>query len=215
MRPVERIGFVGLGQMGLPMCAGLVRAGFDVTGYDARPDLASAAAAAGARWADRPADVAAGQDLLVTMLPGPGEVQEAMLGPAGLLAALPAGAVWLDMTSNSPLAARPVRERALSLGIEVREAPVGGGVAGARDGNLQLFVGGDPDILARCRPVLDVLADRVFHVGPHGAGHTTKLLVNLLWFGQAVATAEALLLGGRAHRPRCAPAGTRPERRRL
>jgi 3-hydroxyisobutyrate dehydrogenase len=138
-------------------------------------------------------------DVLITMLPGPADVQAAMLGAHGALQALAAGTTWIDMTSNSPAAARPVREQAVGQGVEVLEAPVGGGIAAAAEGRLQLFVGGEPDTIERHRALLEVLGDpgRIVHVGGHGAGYTAKLLVNLLWFGQAVATAEVLLLGQR------------------
>jgi 3-hydroxyisobutyrate dehydrogenase len=134
------------------------------------------------------------------MLPGPAEVQVAMAGEGGALGGLVAGATWIDMSSNSPAAVRPLRELALTRGVAVLEAPVGGGVQAAQEGRLRLFVGGDASLLARHRPLLESLADpgRIAHVGGHGAGYTVKLLVNLLWFGQAVATAEVLLLGKRA-----------------
>jgi 3-hydroxyisobutyrate dehydrogenase len=101
------------------------------------------------------------------------------------------------MTSSSPAAVRPVQERAMKQGVEVLEAPVGGGIAAARDGSLQLFVGGEASVVERHRALLEVLSDpgQIVHLGGHGTGYTVKLLVNLLWFGQAVATAEALLLG--------------------
>ena len=122
-----------------------------------------------------------------------------MLGSHGALQTLAAGTTWIDMSSNSPAAARPVREQAVGQGVEVLEAPVGGGIAAAAEGRLQLFVGGEPDTIERHRALLEVLGDpgRIVHVGGHGAGYTAKLLVNLLWFGQAVATAEVLLLGQR------------------
>jgi 3-hydroxyisobutyrate dehydrogenase len=144
--------------------------------------------------------VADGADLVITMLPGPPEVRDVMAGSGGVLAAMPATAAWVDMTSNSPIAARPLAASALARGIGVLDAPVGGGVPAARAGTLQLFVGGERALLERCRPVLEVLADprRIAHIGGNGAGYTAKLLVNLLWFGQAVATAEALLVARRA-----------------
>src|SRR5690349_12785084 len=134
------------------------------------------------------------------MLPGPREVEAAVAGAAGALKGLAAGAAWIDMTSSSPAAARPLREQAMRQGVEVLEAPVGGGIAAAREGKLQLFVGGAASAVERHRAVLEVLGDpgRIVHTGGHGTGYTVKLLVNLLWFGQAVATAEALLLGQRA-----------------
>jgi 3-hydroxyisobutyrate dehydrogenase len=188
-----RLGFVGLGRMGAPMCANLVRAGCRVTATDLRPD----APTGGARRAGTTAELAAETDVLITMLPGPPEVVTVM---EEALAALPSGAVWIDMTSNSPAVVAPVRERALAGGVEVLEAPVGGGPPAAEAGTLQLFAGGDPALFERCRPILEILGDpaRIVRVGGHDAGYTAKLLVNLLWFGQAVATAEALLLGRRA-----------------
>ena len=193
-----RIGFVGLGRMGAPMCANLVRAGFQVGATDIRPEASSSTGGAG--WFSTAAELAPGVDALITMLPGPQEVVAAMTGPDGALTALPRGSVWIDMTSNSPATVAPVRERALARGVEVLEAPVGGGPPAASAGTLQLFVGGDTEVFRRCRPILDVLGDpqRTVRIGGHGAGYIAKLLVNLLWFGQAVATAEALLLGGRA-----------------
>jgi 3-hydroxyisobutyrate dehydrogenase len=196
----SRIGFVGLGRMGLPMCAALVRAGYQVTAADKRAESQADSVACGAAWRDTPAGAAEAAAVLITMLPGAGEVQAVMLGAAGALEGLTAGATWIDMTSSSPSAARPVRERAIEAGVQVLEAPVGGGIQAAVDGTLQLYVGGDPALLERHRTLLEVVADpeRIMHVGDHGTGYTAKLLVNLLWFGQAVATAEALLLGQRA-----------------
>jgi len=197
---MTRIGFIGVGRMGLPMCANLVRAGYEVTAGDARSERESAVAGCGARWRGTAAEVAAEADVLITVLPGPGEVHDVMAGSGGALAALPATATWIDMTSSSPAVGRVLLAAARARGIGVLEAPVGGGVPQARAGTLQLFVGGDVALVERHRSLLEVLADprRIAHVGGHGAGYLTKLLVNLLWFGQAVATAEALLLARRA-----------------
>ncbi|MFL6056521.1 MAG: NAD(P)-dependent oxidoreductase [Actinoallomurus sp.] len=193
------IGFVGVGRMGTPMCRNLVRAGYRVMASDIDPAREEVVRACGAEWAPVTAEVAASADVLITMLPGPGEVSAAMVGSGGLVDALPAGAVWVDMSSNSPAAADPIRRRATARGIEVLDAPVGGGVAAAEAGTLRFFVGGDGAVLKRNRPVLEALGDpaQIMHVGAHGSGYTVKLIVNLLWFGQAVATAESLLLGRR------------------
>jgi 3-hydroxyisobutyrate dehydrogenase len=197
---VQQIAFAGLGRMGLPMCAALVSAGYQVTATDERAEAEEAAVACGAVWRDTPAQAATAAGVLITMLPGPREVHAAMLGEAGALKGLAAGATWVDMTSNSPAAARPIREQAIKQGVEVLEAPVGGGIKAAREGKLQLFVGGEASAVERHRALLEVLGDpgRIVHTGGPGTGYTAKLLVNLLWFGQAVATAEALLLGQRA-----------------
>jgi 3-hydroxyisobutyrate dehydrogenase len=197
---MSRIGFVGIGRMGAPMCANLVNAGYQVVAGDVRSERETVAVACGARWSPTTAEVAAAADVFITMLPGPREVHEAMLGSGNALESLPVGATWIDMTSNSPTVVKPIRERARARGVEILEAPVGGGVPAAREGTLQLFVGGDAGLVERHRPLLEAIGDpeRIAHVGGHDTGYTTKLLVNLLWFGQAIATAEALLLGQRA-----------------
>ena len=194
-----RIGFVGLGRMGLPMCANLVRAGYDVVAGDVCADREDAVSACGARRGGTGAEVAEGADVLITMLPGTRELHDLMLAPGGVLAALPASATWIDMTSTSPRAGKALAGAARGRGIGMLEAPVGGGVPAAEAGTLQLFAGGDAALLERHRSLLQALADpeRIAYMGGPGAGYTAKHLVNLLWFGQALATAEALLL---AHR---------------
>jgi 3-hydroxyisobutyrate dehydrogenase len=195
-----RVGFLGAGRMGLPMCANLVAAGYEVTAADVRPEREGPVRAIGAGWGATNVAVAAGADVLLTSLPGPGEVREALLGTDGALAALRPGSTWIDLSSSTPAVGREVAERAAARGVDVLECPVGGDPTGAAAGTLRLVVGGDAAVLARHRRLLDVLGDpdRLIHVGGLGAGYTTKLLVNLLWFGQAVATAEALLIGRRA-----------------
>jgi 3-hydroxyisobutyrate dehydrogenase len=194
---MPEIGLVGLGRMGVPVCANLVRAGYNVRAGDRRPEAAEQAARSGACWVPELARLAAGADVLVTVLPGSGEVRELMLGAGGVAAALRAGTTWIDMTSNSPAAMTEVRDAVLDRGVQVLDAPAGGGVAAAQHGSLQLLVGGEAQVVAQHRELLEILASpgRLFHVGGYGAGYTAKLLINLLWFGQAVGTAEALLLG--------------------
>lgn len=186
--------------MGLPLCRNLVAAGYSVAATDIRAERAEAVRAVGAGWVADATEAVTGADVVITVLPGAPEVHDLMAGPSGVLAALPAGTTWVDMTSNSPLVVAPLLRQAAERGVHVLDAPMGGGLDAARDGSLQLFVGGHADVLARVRPVLDAVADpsRIVLVGGPGAGYTAKLLVNLLWFGQALATAEALLLGQRA-----------------
>ena len=145
------------------------------------------------------------------MLPGVPEVQAAA---AEIVGSLSPGACWLDMSTASPAAARRIAELAERRRVGALEAPVGGGPEQARDGQLLAFVGGRSEELVRCRPVLEALCGEVLHVGPVGAGYTVKLLVNLLWFGQAVATAEALALPGGGPRPRRRPRRARAQRGR-
>ncbi len=183
--------------MGLPVCANLVRAGFSVTAADVRPQAQAAARGVGAGWADTPAAAAAGADVVFTMLPGPPEVTDAMLGTGGVLDAMAAGAVWIDLTSSTPAVGVLVGAAAERGGVGVLDVPVGGGVSAAESGELSLYVGGDAAVLEAHRELLSAFANRITYMGGHGAGYLTKLLVNLLWFGQAVATGEALLLAAR------------------
>ena len=148
----------------------------------------------GASWAPDTRAVAAAADVFMTMLPGTDELRAVM---DLAIPELRPGRTWIDLTSSTLATAREVGARARARGIECLDAPVGGGPAAAAAGELQLFVGGRKEIVERHRRLLEVLG-AVEHVGGHGAGYVSKLLVNLLWFGQAVATGEALLLARRA-----------------
>ncbi len=189
----ETVGMIGVGRMGLPVCARLAGAGFRVTATDIRRDREADARAAGADWIEETELVASTADVLLTVLPGSSELTEAM---ALALPRLRPQTTWIDLTSAAPTSARVLVDRAESLGIECLDAPVGGGVAAAAAGSLQLFVGGRANAVERRRGLLESLG-RVDHVGENGTGYITKLLVNLLWFGQAVAVGEALLLARR------------------
>ncbi|WP_240528838.1 NAD(P)-dependent oxidoreductase [Streptomyces humi] len=194
----SRVALVGVGRMGTPLCGRFVSAGHTVTAFDSRPEREEAVRSSGADWAPSVTAAAAGADVLVTVVPGPTEARAAL--PDAVFSALAPGAVWIDMTSNAPAVAEVLRERAEAHGVDVLEAPLGGSPDDAEHGRLKLFVGGSPEVLDRCRPLLSAVTtmDRISHMGGPGTGYTTKLLINLLWFGQAAATAEALLLGQRA-----------------
>jgi len=186
--------------MGMPMCARLVQAGYDVIATDRDPQRQPDAEQAAARWQPTNAGAAAESDVLITMLPGPDVVTDAMTGREGALHTLSRCATWIDMSSTDPAVGRTLAGRASNHQVRCLDAPVGGGPLEAMNGKLRLFVGGDARDVRRHRRLLETLADPdwIIHVGPHTAGYTTKLLVNLLWFGQAVATAEALLIGRKA-----------------
>ncbi|HEX7267843.1 MAG TPA: NAD(P)-dependent oxidoreductase [Streptosporangiaceae bacterium] len=195
-----RVGFIGLGHMGAPMSSNILAAGHDLVVHDVRPDAAAGLLAAGAAWAESPRRAGADRDVVITMLPGPSQVEEVLLGLSGLLAGLPASATWIDMTTSVPVVADRVRALAGSGGPAILDAPVAGGVTGATDGTLQIFVGGAAEDYLRLRPLLEVMGDRarILHVGSHGAGYTVKLMLNLLWFAYVTLTAEALTIGVRA-----------------
>ena len=188
------VGIIGIGRMGLPVCARLTAAGLRVVAGDVRPEREQDARDAGAGWDPDPERLVGQASVLITVLPGSGELVDAM---AVALGSLRPNSTWIDLTSAAPAAGMELVARAHARGIECLEAPMGGGVHAATTGTLQLFVGGRSDVVERHRALLELLG-RVEHVGGHGAGYTTKLLVNLLWFGQAVAVGEALLLARRA-----------------
>lgn len=175
---VDRVGILGVGRMGLPIAQAWTAAGVDVLAWD--PD---GARLTGLVAASSPGALASSVDVLVTILPGVPEVEAAVSD----LSVTPS--LWLDLTSSDPR----VTER-LAAGPTVG-APMGGGVAAAASRSLRFFVGGAVDHVARVRPLLE-LVGTVDHIGPAvGDGYTAKLIANLLWFGQAVAVTEALLLG--------------------
>lgn len=179
---------IGLGRMGQPICARLAGAGLEVLATDVRPALRVAATGAGAAWIDDAAELARQVDVLVSVLPGSTEVESVIGSVAGC------SALWVEMSAAAPRVASEIAAR----GIRALDAPVAGGPEAARAGTLTSFVGGREDDLALARPVLELLARRIVHVGPRGAGYTAKLLANSLWFTQAVAVAEALAVASRS-----------------
>lgn len=181
---------IGVGRMGLPICARLVKAGFEVVAADLRPEREQDVRAAGAGWIRDTRELAGTADVLITVLPGSRELREVMVLAAP---ALRSGMTWIDMTSGAPPVGRELLSRAEDRGVECLDAPIGGGHEAAAAGRLQLFVGGSVAAVERHRAILEALGT-VEHVGDNGAGYTTKLVVNLLWFGQALAVGEALLL---------------------
>jgi 3-hydroxyisobutyrate dehydrogenase-like beta-hydroxyacid dehydrogenase len=187
--------------MGLPILRALVAAGHEVVASDPDPARSAAGLAAGATVVATGREAAASAEVLLTVLPGPLELGAAMLGEGeneGVLAALPPGALWIDLTSNDPRLADRLADAAALAGVDTVAAALAGGIAAAEDRTLGFFVGATDAALARARPVLEALGDppSIEHVGQSvGAGSAAKLLVNLLWFGQAAAVTEALLLG--------------------
>ncbi|WP_027943719.1 NAD(P)-dependent oxidoreductase [Amycolatopsis taiwanensis] len=194
------IGFIGLGNMGRHMARHLVHAGHEVTVHDLRPEAADEHLALGARWAADAAACAASAEVLITMLPTPRTVESVMLA-GGAAAALPAGALWIDMSTSTPAVAQQVAEDVLDCrGVRRLDAPVSGMARGAEAGTLQIFVGGSATDFGYALPIFEVLGDRerILHVGGAGHGYVVKLMINLLWFCHLVATSEVLAMGVKA-----------------
>ncbi|MDX1612941.1 MAG: NAD(P)-dependent oxidoreductase [Candidatus Promineifilaceae bacterium] len=193
-----KVGFVGLGNMGRPMAASLLRAGFELTVHDLRRDAAADLLAAGATWASSPRELAARCETVISSLPGPAQVAAVARGERGLLAGLEMDSTWIEMSTSSATLIRELAGEAGERGAYVLDAPVTGAVDGAEAGTLIIFVGGAAGTVDRQRPVLEAMGSRVFHAGPLGAGLAAKLLTNLLWFINAVAIGEAMVLGAKA-----------------
>jgi len=179
----------------MPTCVRLIRAGFDVAGYDRRDGLESELKRAGGQWVRSVGAAAERAEVLITMLPGPTEVAGVIDEVSG---ALGAGTTWIDMSTAAPGTARAIVAATRPRAIRFLDAPVGGGPASASRGALIAFVGGNQAVLDDHRWLFDVLADRVIGVGDAGAGYTVKLLINMLWFGQAIASTEVLTLAEKA-----------------
>jgi 3-hydroxyisobutyrate dehydrogenase len=167
--------------------------------FDLRPEAVDAAVRAGAQAAGSAREAAAGADVLITVLPGQGQIEAVLLGDDGALAALPKGAVAIDMSTSAPELGRRLADAAAERGVAFLDAPVADALR-APEGMLNIFVGGAEADVARARPVLEAMGDpeRIVHVGPTGAGYMVKRLVNLQWFVHAAAAAEAMVVGVRA-----------------
>ena len=174
------VGFIGLGIMGGPMAANLVRAGFEVVGHNRSPDPVRRLVDAGGRGAGSVAEAVAAADVVVTMVPDSPDVEAVALGEDGIYAHARPGTLHLDMSSIRPDVAKQVGEVGKEHGMRVLDAPVSGGEQGAIDATLSIMVGGDPHDFADARPVLEAVGKTIVHVGPVGAGQTVKAANQLI-----------------------------------
>lgn len=189
-----RIGFIGLGIMGAPMAANLVKGGFDVIGYNRSRAAVDRLAAQGGRAAESVADVVRDSDVIITMLPDSPDVEAVALGAGGIVEAGRAGQLYLDMSTISPQVAVAVANAAEEHGIGALDAPVSGGEQGAIDGTLSIMCGGQADAFDAALPVFNVLGTTVVHVGPNGSGQTVKAANQLVVAGTIELVAEAIVL---------------------
>jgi 2-hydroxy-3-oxopropionate reductase len=167
---VEKVGFVGLGIMGTYMAGNLLEAGHELVVHNRTRTKAEQLGSYGARVADSPREVAETSDVVITMLPGPPEVEEVVTGEGGLLEGAGEGSLIIDMSTSSPLLARQLARMARERGVGMLDGPVSGGDVGARDGTLSIMVGGEDENFERARPLFEVMGETVAHVGGTGAG---------------------------------------------
>ena len=193
-----RVGWIGTGVMGAPMCGHLLASGYPVTVFNRTPERARGLLERGAAWAESPQAVAQHADVVFTMVGFPDDLREIVLGPAGTLAGAGHGTILVDMTTSEPSLAREIYEAARARGVASLDAPVSGGDVGARAAGLSIMVGGDQDAFERVAPLLRCLGATIVHQGPAGAGQHTKMVNQILVASGMVAVSEALLYAHQA-----------------
>lgn len=193
-----KVGFIGLGVMGRRLARRLHDAGYELKVYDVLEDAVGEFQKLGAAVGDSPGDVAADNEIIVMSLPNSRIVTDVVLGEEGILSKAKAGTIIVDLSSITPKAIRYIYKVISPKGIEILDAPVSGGSAGAEAGTLSIMVGGKKEVLDKAMPILKIIGKTIYHVGDVGAGDTMKLVNNLLLGANMAATAEALALGAKA-----------------
>lgn len=194
--PIARsVGFIGLGSMGGPMAANLVKRVATLHVNDVRRESAASLIDAGAHWAEDLTTLAGASEVVFVSLPRPSDVQTVV---DDLLGHLGTGSIIVDLSTNSPTVVRALAATAAERGVTLLDAPVSGGTMGARKGTLTLMVGGDRAGFESVLPLLEVIGNKIVHLGETGAGSVAKLLNNMLFLNGVLGTVEALVLGARA-----------------
>ena len=187
------VAFIGLGIMGGPMAANLVKAGFEVAGYNRSPEPVKRLVDAGGRGAESVADAVRGADVIVTMVPDSPDVEDVTGGDDGIFANAGKDALYIDMSTIRPDVAVRVAEAGRGAGLRVLDAPVSGGEAGAIEGSLSIMVGGEAADFEAAKPVLEAVGKTIVHVGPAGSGQTVKAANQLIVAGNIQLLAEAVV----------------------
>ena len=196
---MERIGFIGLGIMGVPMVANLIKAGFVPTVWNRSQPGIDACLELGATSADSPQAVAEASDVLITIVTDSPDVQSVLVGREdAAIHGLSDGSVVIDMSTISPAVTREVASQLSERGVSMLDAPVSGGDTGAKAGTLSIMVGGDANVLERCLPVLEAMGATITHCGPTGAGQTVKLCNQVAIAGALLGVCEALSLADKS-----------------
>jgi 3-hydroxyisobutyrate dehydrogenase-like beta-hydroxyacid dehydrogenase len=190
-----KVGVIGLGNMGRGIALNLRKAGHDMMVHDARRAVAEPHLQAGSAWGESVAAVARFSEVVFTSLPGPAEVESVALGEGGLLANMQPGAVWFDLSTNSPKLIRRLHDEFAAQGIKMLDAPVSGGTRGANEGTLAIWVGGDEAVFNQYRSVLEGLGNAPKYIGPIGAGTVAKLSHNVMTYMLQTALMECFTLG--------------------
>jgi 3-hydroxyisobutyrate dehydrogenase len=195
---MKKIGFIGLGVMGKKMALNILKAGYELTVYDVVEKNVKDMVTAGASSATSAADLASKSEIVFTSLPNSAIVEAVVLGENGILSGCNEGTIIADLSSITPKSIRKIHKICSEKKVEVVDAPVSGGAAGAEKGTLTIMIGGSADVVEKITPVLSSIGKKINHVGEIGAGDTVKAVNNLLLGANMVAVAEALVLGKKA-----------------
>lgn len=191
---MAKIGFIGLGNMGLPMAKNLVAAGHDVTGFDLSADALAGLSSAGGHAAASASDAVKDAEIIVTALPAARHVKAIYCGQGGLLDTAPKGSIFVDCSTIDTKSAREVIAEAEDRGQHMVDSPMSGGVGGAQAGTLTFMVGGSDAAFAAAKPVLDAMGKNIFHAGGPGAGSAAKICNNMMLAIQMISVAEGFSL---------------------
>ncbi len=194
---MTRVGFIGLGLIGKPMCMNLVKKGFDVTCWNRTASKMEEALAAGAKPAQSAKEAAQGNEFTITMVNDSPDVQEVILGPNGVAEGAEPGSVVIDMSTISPAVTREISCELAGKGVYMLDGPVSGGVGGAESGTLSIMVGGDVEVVERSRHVLEGMGTRITHCGGNGMGQVTKLANNITGQATLAAVTEGLIFAAK------------------
>ena len=193
-----KIGFIGVGNMGGPMCRNIVRGGHEVRVFDLSEAAVQACVDVGASAAASIADAVADAEVVMTSLPMPKDVEAVALGPGGIGEHASVGTIYADLSTNSPTVVRRVAATLAERGITMIDSPVSGGVVGAEKATIAIMVGGDRDAYERCLPVFESFGENISHLGELGCGAIAKIVNNMIAFCNMAAAAEGLMLGAAA-----------------
>jgi 3-hydroxyisobutyrate dehydrogenase len=191
---MAKVGFIGLGNMGMPMAQNLLKAGDEVTGFDLNVDATERLAASGGSTANSIADACKAAEVVITMLPAGEQMRQVYLGAGGVLATVDPGTLLIDSSTIDVATAREVAQAAQDKGLAMVDAPVSGGVAGAEAASLTLMVGGDDAAFERARPVLEKVGKTIVHAGGPGTGQAAKICNNMILGASMIVVSEAFLL---------------------
>jgi 3-hydroxyisobutyrate dehydrogenase-like beta-hydroxyacid dehydrogenase len=194
----ERIGFIGLGAMGLPMVKNVLKNGYQVTAYDIVKAKLEEAVAAGAERADSCKMVAAQSEIIITILPAAAHVKAAVLGVGGVIEGIKAASTVIEMSTIDPMTINEVASKLAEKGVDMLGAPVVRGVNGAINGTLSIYVGGDAAVFDRCKALLSTMGTDIEYCGDTGTGNVAKLINNMIVGITTCVLSEALVLGVKA-----------------